>query len=73
MEGCQESDGIYSGRFVLVEYNTTIHLDSFLKVSKKDNKFYISASDETSQDTLLTNAYINENDIVYEYPYEESP
>lgn len=73
MEECQESDGIYSGRFVLVEYNTTIHLDSFLKVSKKDNKFYISASNETSQDTLLTNAYINKNDIVYEYPYEESP
>jgi hypothetical protein len=34
MEAKMHEDGIYAGRFVLIEYDNEIHMDSFLRISK---------------------------------------
>ena len=34
MEQNKEKDGIYAGRFVLVEYDSEMHMDSYLRISR---------------------------------------
>lgn len=34
MEANKSTDGIYAGRYVLVEYDNQMHMDSFLRISK---------------------------------------
>ena len=74
METYQESDGIYAGRFVLVEYNNEMHMDSFLRVRRdENNNFYTTFSADTSQEALLTRDNIQIDTIVYESAYETQP
>lgn len=74
METYQDSDGIYAGRFVLVEYNNEMHMDSFLRVRKdENNNFYTTFSTDTSQEALLTRDNIQVDTIVYESAYETLP
>lgn len=74
METYQDSDGIYAGRFVLVEYNNEMHMDSFLRVRKdENNNFYTTFSADTSQEALLTRDNIQVGTIVYESAYETQP
>lgn len=74
METYQDSDGIYAGRFVLVEYNNEMHMDSFLRVRKdENNNFYTTFSADTSQEVLLTRDNIQVGTIVYESAYETQP
>ncbi len=74
METYQDSDGIYAGRFVLIEYNNEMHMDSFLRVRKdENNNFYTTFSADTSQEALLTRDNIQVGTIVYESAYETQP
>lgn len=74
MDNRASTDGIYAGRFVLIEYNNETHMDSYLRVRKdENNNFYSTFSDKTSQEALLTKNNISIDTIVYESSYETSP
>lgn len=73
MERYKETDGIYAGRFVLIEYDNEMHMDSFLRVRKDGDKFYTTFSDNTAQEVLLTRGNIKRDTIVYESAYETLP
>lgn len=62
--GCAK-DGVYLGRYVLIEYDDEYHLDTFLRVQKKGNNFYYNPEGETSFTTLLTRKLIGKGEIVY--------
>ena len=49
MDNCADIDGIYAGRFVLVEYDNETHMDSYLRVRKDEDNFYTTFSNKTSQ------------------------
>ena len=80
MEQNKEKDGIYAGRFVLVEYDSEMHMDSYLRISRveqQNNKtlYYslLSESTITSQETLLTRSNIHKDTIVYLSEYATKP
>ena len=70
MEANKTQDGIYAGRFVLIEYDST-HLDSFLRVYEKDNSFY--SNKNCTIETLLTKNNITNGTIVYTSTLETIP
>lgn len=79
MENSKNEDGIYAGRFVLVEYDSQMHMDSFLRVHKIENVdgvnyFYTMASGEdTAIERLLTKGTIHKDTIVYTSIFETDP
>ena len=73
MESNKETDGIYAGRFVLIEYDNEMHLDTLKRVFIEDDKFYIATANKTSQYTLLNESTININEIVYETAIDIDP
>ena len=73
MEQYKENDGIYAGRFVLIEYDNEMHMDSFLRVRKDGNNFYTTFSEDTSKEVLLTKGKIHPGTIVYTSAYETLP
>ena len=62
MEQAKITDGIYLGRYVLVEYDDA-GLDGMKQVYIKDNKFYTAPSYDNS--TRLNNNNTVENEVVY--------
>ena len=62
MEQAKITDGIYLGRYVLVEYDDA-GLDGMKQVYIKDNKFYTAPSYDDS--TRLNNNNTVENEVVY--------
>ena len=77
MDNSKSTDGIYAGRFVLVEYDEATHLDTFIKAQKKvENgitKFYYNPTGETSFTTLLTKGIIAAPAIIYTTRVETTP
>lgn len=78
MESNKREDGIYAGRFVLVEYDSQLHMDSIPRVNKKiidDNTFhlYTMVDGEPSTETLLTKNNIKKDELVYSSDLEKSP
>lgn len=73
MERYKETDGIYAGRFVLIEYDSEMHMDSFLRVRKDGDNFYTTFSDNTAEEVLLTKGRIRKDTIVYESAFETLP
>lgn len=77
MDNSKSTDGIYAGRFVLVEYDETTHLDTFIRAQKKiENgitKFYYNPTGETSFTTLLTKGIIAAPAIIYTTRVETTP
>lgn len=70
----QEADGVYMGRYVLVEYDSDVQLDSLLRVQiGVDGYLYYNPTGEISFTTLLTQAVADEKQIVYTYNEETSP
>lgn len=70
MESNKRTDGIYAGRFVLVEYDSQLHMDSIQRVNKKiidENTFhlYSMVDGDSSVETLLTKNNTKKNDLVY--------
>lgn len=83
MESHKSEDGIYAGRFVLVEYDNQMHMDSFLRISKIENinntkEYYAVLEQKTSegdskyQEVKLTRDNIHKGAIVYTSAYEEN-
>lgn len=81
MESHKNEDGIYAGRFVLVEYDNQMHMDSFLRITKIENateagEYYAILENRTStgsveyQETKLTRGNIHKGTIVYTSAYE---
>lgn len=56
MEAVQTIDGVYIGRYVLIEYGTDVHSDYYKRVWKINNKFYFSydAQEQSELTTLNT-------------------
>lgn len=77
MDNSKSTDGIYAGRFVLVEYDEATHLDTFIRAQKKvENgitKFYYNPTGETSFTTLLTKGIIAAPAIIYTTRVETTP
>lgn len=78
MESNKREDGIYAGRFVLVEYDSQLHMDSILRVNKKiidDNTFYLytMVDGDSSTETLLTKNNVKKDELVYSSDLEKSP
>ena len=64
----QGTDGVYMGRYVLVEYDSDVQLDNLLRVQiNRDGKLYYNPTGGTSFSTLLTQALADEKQIVYTY------
>lgn len=77
METHKSEDGIYAGRYVLVEYDNQMHLDTFLRVTKRvreDNKFvyYAMLGGSQPEETRLTKGNIHPDTIVYTSAFEQS-
>ena len=77
MDNSKSTDGIYAGRFVLVEYDEATHLDTFIRAQKKvENgitKFYYNPTGETSFTTLLTKGIIAAPAMIYTTRVETTP
>lgn len=77
MDNSKSTDGIYAGRFVLVEYDEATHLDTFIRAQKKvENgitKFYYNPAGETSFTTLLTKGIIAAPAMIYTTRVETTP
>ena len=77
MDNSKSTDGIYAGRFVLIEYDEATHLDTFIRTQKKvENgitKFYYNPTGETSFTTLLTKGIIAAPAIIYTTRVETTP
>lgn len=59
----QSSDGVYIGRYILIEYDTETNVHNFDRVYIYNNKLYTSANHESS--TLVTKSAYDKGDIVY--------
>jgi hypothetical protein len=75
METHKSEDGIYAGRYVLVEYDNQMHLDTFLRVTKRvreDNRFvyYAMLGGSQPEETRLTKGNIHPDTIVYTSAFE---
>ncbi len=78
MENHKSTDGIYAGRFVLVEYDSEMHMDTFLRISRieqVDGKqhFYAVVNRTNPQAEMLTRGHIHYGRIVYTSAFETSP
>lgn len=60
----QTTDGIYAGRYVLVEYDSDTHLDTFLQVSVTGTNMYYTPTG-ANQRTLLTYENLAGHTITY--------
>lgn len=66
MDNSRTFDGIYAGRYVLVEYDSLTNLDTFIRVQKVGDNFNYNPQGGTSFNTLLTRELIGKGEIVYE-------
>lgn len=77
MESNKREDGIYAGRFVLVEYDSQLHMDSILRVREETNNnsfcLYSMTDGEPPIETLLTKSSIKKDELVYSSDLEKSP
>jgi hypothetical protein len=64
MEQKTKVDGIYAGRYVLIEYDSNTHLDHMTRVWISGNKFY-TQPDKFDNSTLLKEGNVVLNEIVY--------
>lgn len=60
------ADGVYIGRYVLVEYDTETHFDTFLQVQKKDGVLYYNPTGGVDKRTELFQSQVKLNQIVYD-------
>ncbi len=75
METAKNNDGIYAGRFVLVEYDNEANLDTFLRVQIKEElttssgdkvyTFYYTLDDNPNQSLALMAEDVDDGQIVY--------
>lgn len=71
MENLKSTDGIYAGRYVLIEYDIE-HLDAFKRVIFIDGKaYYQNVENNQTQQTLLTSDNTELNEVVYEAKVEK--
>ena len=63
MEQKTKVDGIYAGRYILIEYDSNTHLDCMTRVWIKDNKFY--TQDAEGVQVLLKQGNISIGEMVY--------
>jgi hypothetical protein len=63
MEQKTKIDGIYAGRYILIEYDNDVKLDHILRVWINGNKFYTQSNFDNA--TLLKKGDIKLKDIVY--------
>ena len=59
-------DGVYLGRYVLVEYDDEYHLDTFIRVQIKNGKAYYNPIGGTGYVTLLTRGMVDKGEIIYQ-------
>lgn len=65
MEVGKLTDGVFLGRYVLIEYDSDYHLDTFLRVQMKNDRAYYNPEGATDYSTLLTKGLIKQNELVY--------
>jgi hypothetical protein len=65
MESTINVDGIYAGRYVLIEYDSSLErtLDTFPRVYMQNNIAYFA--DKSGQRTMVTRKDVDLGDIVY--------
>jgi hypothetical protein len=78
MENHKSTDGIYAGRFVLIEYDTEMHMDTFLRIShinriNGERRFYAVLGGTEPQEKMLTKGIMHAGRIVYTSAFETSP
>lgn len=59
--GAASADGVYVGRYVLIEYDGDIHQDTFPRVVFKNGNAYL----HSNTGILVTRGMVKKNDIVY--------
>ena len=55
MEDAQAVDGVYVGRYVLVEYDSDVHTDYYERVYKVDGKLYRSNTNDVKTELTVSN------------------
>ena len=65
MEVGKLTDGVFLGRYVLIEYDSDYHLDTFLRVQMENGRAYYNPEGATGYNTLLTKGLIKQNELVY--------
>ena len=72
MDISKATDGIYAGRYVLVEYDSDVHLDTLIRVQFKNGNAYYNPEGEIDYNTLVTRNMIGAGDIVYTAPIDKT-
>lgn len=67
------NDGIYAGRFVLIEYDAQVNLDNFIKVQITDNGVFYNPKGQTSWETALTKKLVGAGTIIYTENITQTP
>ena len=66
MDRNAQTDGVYLGRYVLIEYDNNYHLDTFKRVFFVGNVAYLyNASQKPDERYKLTKSQISQNELVY--------
>ena len=66
MDRNAQTDGVYLGRYVLIEYDNNYHLDTFKRVFFVGNVAYLyNASQIPDERYKLTKSQISQNELVY--------
>ncbi len=66
MDRSATRDGVYLGRYVLVEYDDEYHLDTFIRVQIKNGRAYYNPIGGTGYVTLLTRSMVDKGEIIYQ-------
>ena len=66
MDRNAQTDGVYLGRYVLIEYDNNYHLDTFKRVFFIGNVAYLYNTSQTPDERYkLTKSQISQNELVY--------
>lgn len=66
-------DGVYAGRYVLIEYDNELSLDNFLRVQFVDGVAYYNPAGETGYRQKVTYAVVKPGEMVYTSPVNKTP
>lgn len=73
MERNTFTDGVYAGRYVLVEYDKSMKLDSFIRVQFEGNVAYYNPEGDTSKRTKVTYEIVKVGEVVYTSTVDKTP
>lgn len=73
MDNAKTYDGIYAGRYVLVEYDSETNLDTFVRAQFRNGGFYYNPTGEPQYNTKITKGIMGKGQIIYVSDVDKTP